>query len=348
MRTDDGLLVRGRHRISWTDETWNPLRGCSRTIAEGATTSGCGDPTGGGCYAERNGYRFAGPGLAYEGLVRMTKNGPRWTGKVLLVDEHLLDPIRWKRPRKIFTTSVSDPFHERLSNETIAIVYGVMVATPRHTHQVLTKRVSRAREWYAWLERQAAAANGGSGMSPAAFCFSLLQRYVSDRARFTDADRRMVARSEIIDDAFLAPWPLPNLWLMTSIEHQQAAHVRIPDLLATPAVVRGLSCEPLIGRVDLVAAVGRLAGTPPFPYDIDLPDWIIAGCESGPGSRPCDVDWLRLLRDQCARSMRAFFLKQARLGVGITEGPLSKHKGGDLIETPYLDNAIHTAFPRRS
>jgi len=94
-----------RSSIEWTDASWNAMRGCSRTIAAGAETSGCGDPTGGGCYAERNGYRFAGPGLPYEGLVRMTPNGARWTGNVMLVDKHLLDPLRWERPRRIFTTS---------------------------------------------------------------------------------------------------------------------------------------------------------------------------------------------------------------------------------------------------
>lgn len=98
-----------RSPIEWTDATWNAMRGCSRTIAAGAETSGCGDPTGGGCYAERNGYRFAGPGLPYEGLVRMTPSGARWTGKVLLVDKHLLDPIRWERHQLIEPPKKREP-----------------------------------------------------------------------------------------------------------------------------------------------------------------------------------------------------------------------------------------------
>ncbi len=157
--------------ISWTESAWSALRGCSRTMADGATTSGCGSPDGGGCYAERNGYRFAGPGLPYEGLVRMTPNGPRWTGKVMLVDEHLLDPIRWQRPRRIFTTSVSDPFHERFSNETIAIIFGVMAATGRHIHQCLTKRSKRMGLWFSWV----AAAASKDGITPAAWCFTMLK-----------------------------------------------------------------------------------------------------------------------------------------------------------------------------
>jgi protein gp37 len=249
-----------RTKISWTDATWSCFRGCSRTIAAGATTSGCGDPTGGGCYAERNGYRFAASGLPYDGLVRMTPNGARWTGKVMLVDRHLLDPIRWERPRRIFTTSVSDPFHERYSNETIALVFGVMAVTQRHIHQLLTKRVKRMREWYEWLARAAAGENGGRGMSPAAYCFALLQRYVRDQTKFSEADSKLLSRSDIVDAAFAAPWPLTNVWPMASVEHQFAAEERINELLRVPGVVHGLSCEPLIGHVDLSKWLGEFHG----------------------------------------------------------------------------------------
>lgn len=384
-------------KISWTDATWSCFRGCSRTIAAGAETSGCGDATGGGCYAERDGWRFAGPGMPYEGLVRMTPKGARWTGKVLLVDKHLLDPIRWQRPRRIFTTSVSDPFHERFSNETIAIAFGVMAATRRHIHQMLTKRVRRAREWYAWLEREAAAALGGRGMSPPSFCFGMLQQYVADRTRFSDTDRTLVSRADVIADVVTAAWPLDNLWAMASVEHQLAADDRIPDLLAIPAAVHGLSCEPLLGPVllddarhgDWLRAYRRgdlnSAGAE-ILADRPRIDWVIAGCESGPGARPCDVAWLRSLRDQCAAASVPFFLKQAREDVercsegcgqivrytvsgpgnadascgctvegpeacdprGVMFGDGSKRKAGGVIELPYLDGVQHAAFPEVS
>jgi protein gp37 len=354
--------------ISWCDSTWSALRGCSRTIATGAAQSGCGDPSGGGCYAERNGYRFAGPGLPYEGLVRMTPNGPRWTGKVLLVDKHLLDPMRWARPRRIFTTSVSDPFHERFTNETIAIVFGVMAVTGRHAHQCLTKRIKRAREWFAWVEREATEV----GTTPPEFCFSLLHRYVTDSHRFTDADRRLVSRAAVVEAARSAPWPIPWVWLGVSVENQDAADERIPDLLATPAAVRFLSCEPLLGPVDLEHVRRSFGGA---SYDIqsclegddgfglnaarERIDWVIAGCESGPGARPCDVAWLRSLRDQCGAAGVSFWLKQAATlraqdappGVQdgdahpIEIGPGSKRKAGGLIELPYLDGVQHCNFP---
>lgn len=362
--------------ISWTDSTWNCLRGCSRTIAEGAQQSGCGDPSGGGCYAERNGYRFAGPGLPYEGLVRMTPNGPRWTGKVLLVNDKLLDPVRWSRARRIFTTSVSDPFHEKLSNEAIAIMYGVMAATRRHTHQVLTKRVKRMVEWFAWVKGAASLCNRGKGMSPAAFCLCLLQKHVDSDARgeFSDADRKLLSSGTVVDDALSAPWPLPNVWQGISVENQHAYMERMPLLASLEDVaVRFLSLEPLIGEVDLDPTVCDMCGqwedvhveeipgseycTQPTCIEcdhemggtgwLDQLDWAIVGCESGPGARPCEVDWLRSLRDQLARAGVPMFLKQAVETQAITAGAGSKAKGrnGELIDLPYLDGVQHAAFP---
>lgn len=116
--------------IAWTDSTWSPTRGCSR-VSEGCRN----------CYAERQAVRQKGSG--YEGLVRLTPEGPRWTGAVRLVPEMLDAPLRWREPRRIFVNSMSDLFHERLSNEDIAAVFGVMAAAPRHTFQCLTKRPER-------------------------------------------------------------------------------------------------------------------------------------------------------------------------------------------------------------
>lgn len=370
-----------RTKISWSDATWNLFRGCSRTIAKDAKQSGCGDPSGGGCYAERLGYRFSGKGGAYEGLVRMTPNGARWTGKILVVDKHLFDPLRWKEPRRIFTTSVSDPFHENLSNESIAIMFGVMAVTQRHAHQCLTKRTARAREWFAWVAQAASDA----GMSPAAFCFSLFQRYVLEKPdAFGDAEKAFVSKPSLVDEGMNAPWPLPNVWLGASIENQEAANERIPELLMCPAAIRWLSMEPLIGEVDLLfwldpsgACCGSFESCPQ-PGDcpsnaswrhtqsfrvfddeageeIDYPcdptiDWIVLGCESGPRSRPAELDWYRSLIEQAGQHGVARFLKQAReeweeegIGVGCGEG--SRQKGGNLIEQPTLDGVSYAEFP---
>src|SRR5882672_6688783 len=114
--------------IEWTDSTWNPTRGCSKV------SPGCAH-----CYAERLGQRFSGKGLAHEGFVQ----DGRWTGKVALVPEQLDVPLRWQKPRRIFTCSTSDLFHEELSSSAIAAVFGVMAAAREHTFQVLTKRSAR-------------------------------------------------------------------------------------------------------------------------------------------------------------------------------------------------------------
>ncbi len=164
----------------------------------------------------------------------------------------------------------------------------------------------------------------------------------------------------------------PLIWLGVSVENQAAADERIPELLRTPAAVRWLSCEPLLGPVEIRGERDRcgdcdpcLGGAPCSVTGTHLnalhPDginWIVAGCESGPGARPCDVMWLRSLRDQCAAAGVAFFLKQAVEGgdtpivttngeraPAITAGPDSHRKAGGIIGLPYLDGRQHAEMP---
>lgn len=118
--------------IEWTDATWNPVRGCSR-ISEGCRN----------CYAERVAARFSAKGQAYHGLAKMTKSGPRWTGKLKLIEKHLDDPLGWKRPRRVFVNSMSDLFHEDLSDVDIEKVFHVMEFASQHHYQILTKRPER-------------------------------------------------------------------------------------------------------------------------------------------------------------------------------------------------------------
>jgi protein gp37 len=121
--------------IEWTDSTWNPLRGCTR-VSEGCRN----------CYAERVAARFSGPGQAYEGLAEMKDGKARWTGEIMLVESHLLDPIRWKKPRRIFVNSMSDLFHRDVPQEYIGQVFDVMNRADQHRFQVLTKRSDRLLE----------------------------------------------------------------------------------------------------------------------------------------------------------------------------------------------------------
>ena len=321
--------------ISWTDATWNPTKGCSRVSA------GCQN-----CYAEVQAARIVrmgkGKPTAYDDLVRVTAGGDaRWTGKVTLDAKTLALPLRWSKPRRIFVNSMSDLFHESLTNEQIAAVFGVMAAAPQHTFQVLTKRATRMREWFEWMTLE-------ENFSPNA-----TMHVEACELDAIGEDEDDVIAERILD----AEWPLSNVWLGVSVEDQHAADERIPELLDTPAAVRFLSCEPLLGEVSIPsylrgtaqhAAIARYAGKTDEPGV----DWVIAGCESGPGARPCSVKWLQFLRDQCAFARVPFFLKQAtQPGSEAVGGPLvtpgigSKHKAGGVIELPYLDGIQHAAFP---
>ena len=121
--------------IEWTDATWNPIRGCTR-VSEGCRH----------CYAEEVARRFSGPGLPYEGLVRIGQDGEakaQWSGVIKFVEEALLQPLRWKRSRRIFVNSMSDLFHPGVTDEMLDRIFAVMALCPQHTFQVLTKRPER-------------------------------------------------------------------------------------------------------------------------------------------------------------------------------------------------------------
>jgi protein gp37 len=119
--------------IEWTDETWNPVAGCS-IISPGCTN----------CYAMRMAARLEAMGMAkYEGLTRRSGKRSVWTGTLRLDRSALEVPMRWKRPRKIFVNSMSDLFHEDMPEADIALVWNVMAGTPQHNYQILTKRSDR-------------------------------------------------------------------------------------------------------------------------------------------------------------------------------------------------------------
>jgi protein gp37 len=96
------------------------------------------------CYAETVAARFSKPGQAYDGLT--DKNG-RWNGQIMVVEKHMLDPLRWRRPRKIFVNSMSDLFHENVADAVIDRIFAVMARASQHTFQILTKRPQRMREY---------------------------------------------------------------------------------------------------------------------------------------------------------------------------------------------------------
>lgn len=267
-----------KSKIEWTDATWNPIRGCSR-ISEGCRH----------CYAEGIAARFSGPGLPYEGLAKRVNGEARWTGKLQLVIDNLHEPLHWRRPRRVFVNSMSDLFHENVPFAWVDQIFAVMALARQHSFQVLTKRADRMRAYFSDTRaRQAAICRAAKAI---------------DGMRFDHES----------DIGGCHWWPIKNIWLGASVEDQAAADARIPDLLATPAAVRFLSCEPLLGPVDITAIRRTRAEGFMRPLDgrFNRIDWVICGGESGSGAvRPMHPDWARSLRDQCAAAGVPFFFKQ--------------------------------------
>lgn len=341
--------------ISWTDATWNPTKGCEQV------SPGCRN-----CYAKHQAARIVrmskGKPSKYDGLVKSGPHGdPCWTGEGAFDAEALTLPLRWRSPRRVFVDSMSDLFFEKFTNEQIAAVFGVIAAAPQHTFQVLTKRARRMREWFEWVNEW-----------PVADSHCAEQRVTEAAEKLIEPRLWTRTCHSIALSIETLRWPLANVWLGVSVENQAAADERIPELLRTPAAVRFLSCEPLIGPVHIGDGDNSwlsCRGCEEWDeqshccesYYVNGShfrgiDWVIAGCESGPGARPCSVEWLRSLRDQCAAAGVPFFLKQARQlpyieGVGIDPsdpiacGPGSRRKHHGVIELPYLDGVQHAAFP---
>ena len=265
-------------KIEWTEATWNPVTGCTKV------SQGCKN-----CYAERD----------FARLRHLPAYKWRAFTDVACHTERLTQPLRWKRPRKIFVNSMSDLFHDDVPDEFIDQVFAIMAICGHHTFQVLTKRPERMREYLKDLH---------SGR----------QRVMSIRQ--STADFLALA----IDKRSAIIFPLPNVWLGVSVEDQQTADERIPLLLQTPAAVRWVSAEPLLGPMDLCkwvynrdAAISRAMNGPmacnrdqaedAIPRPID---WVVVGGESGPKARPMHPDWARSIRDQCKAAGVPFLFQQ--------------------------------------
>lgn len=462
--------------IEWTDETWNPTVGCSRVSA------GCEH-----CYAEGVAHRGLSP--HHRGLTVLGKHGPRWTGEVRLVESALAKPLSWKKPRRVFVNSLSDLWHEGVSNETCAAIFGVMAACPHLTFQVLTKRPERMRAWFAldgiasrvdlfkhialagrideffaaervapveawpgyfittkgrvlsdWsnsgertadVHELAALAEGqghsrvmlyrdgetarplihrlvlatfDGGAIASADCDNLQGchidgdprnnalwnlRWGTQASNWSDSKRHGTRRrySKLTEDQVSelralaadgasgaelgrrfsisdtqarniasgrqwappheAEWPLRSVWLGVSVEDQATADERIPLLLDTPAALRFVSCEPMLGPVAFAPEwlhTGRCAAIGPKPerFRCGLPaghdgedghphhalipsgvpwfgqnalEWVIIGGESGPGARAFNVAWMKAAIEQCRAAGVPVFCKQ--LGANV-------------------------------
>jgi len=237
-------------KIEWTDASWNPVRGCDKI------SPGCAR-----CYAETFAERFRGvPGHPYEQGFDLR-----------FVPEKLDEPIRWRRPRRIFVNSMSDLFHERVPEEYIARVLQVMRRADWHIYQVLTKRSERMRDLLSGVFREA------------------------------------------------AEWR--HVWWGVSVEDKAHGLPRINHLRAAPARNRFLSIEPLLedlGQIDLSGI-----------------HWVIVGGESGRRPRPLELDWVRLIRDQCqVRNIPFFFKQLVEKGRKVSLPLLDGRPWGDVPAVP--------------
>lgn len=452
----------GETSIEWTDFSINPIRArlgnavghyCEKT------SPGCKN-----CYSSRLQPRFRMPQFQEQ---------RRADVKHWLDVSKLDDVLRRRKPTKYFWCDMCDMFGDWVPDEWIAACFGVMAATPQHTHQVLTKRSKRMREtlsspdFAALVERfrvmvpagrlaeffapervaevpgwcgyyitskgrvlsdrsksgerlseqhEVQPMRGGQGHSRVMLYNRgntwrpLVHRLVlaafDESGHAHDADLqgchldgdptnnalwnlRWGTQSENWDDSRrhgtrrryckLSPdqvaqlrgrasqgesgealgrafgisgtqarniitgrqwapdhepaWPLPGVWLGVSAEDQQRADERIPDLLATPAVVRFVSAEPLLGPIDLLYSAFN--GADSFSAMAGI-DWVIIGGESGPGARSSDVEWYQQLERQCRAAGVAFFLKQlgANPRLANKRVPLKHPKGGDMSQWP--------------
>ena len=304
-------------KIEWADATANYINGCS-VVSPGCTN----------CYA----MRLAGTRMKHHptraGLTDDSKAGPVWNGTVRTNDKVLAEVLAWKRPRRIFWNAHGDLFHPAVSDETIDRQFAVMALTPQHQHLVLTKRPERMRQYL-------------TAPYPGARWENMIRVMPGTFGKWD--------RPRAIAKVVLALEPLANVWLGTSVEDQARADERIPHLLATPAAVRFISAEPLLGPVDLRwiaepddekhGVIDALLGCNwvQVPGDDFLParpghrdrkmgrwvvsseadilakrkiDWVIVGGESGPNARPMHPGWARSLRDQCAAARVPMLFKQ--------------------------------------
>lgn len=314
--------------IEWTDATWNPITGCS-VISPGCKR----------CYA----MKLAGSRLqshpSRAGLTVKTKEGAVWTGEVRFNEGWLSDPVGWRKPRRVFVCAHGDLFHENVPDAWIDRVVAIMVVAPQHTYQVLTKRSARMREyWQGWAELTSE----------------------EREARLFDT-----GVFEWLNGQVLA-WPPENIWLGVSAEDQARFDERWADLAATPAAVRFLSLEPLLGEIDITEALWNFQPCDSCPcpdpalsragYEeccrepdqVTLLHWVIVGGESGP--RPMHPDWVRKIRNACDAADVDFFFKQwgTHAWAERVEGDpstLTPYRAGKKLAGRLLDGVEHNAMP---
>lgn len=199
--------------IQWTDETINPIVGCSR-ISEGCRN----------CYAET----ASNSGRLQQ--FQQYQKVAQWDGTVEFVESQLFKPLTWKKGKRIFICSMSDLFHENIPFSWIDRIFAVISVCEQHTFQILTKRPQRMKEYF---EKKP---------------YSRIKTQIKTLPLPID---QLCNTLEIVTEIELKKSYFKNVWLGVSCENQKMADLRIPILVNIPAEIRFISCEPLLENIDL-------------------------------------------------------------------------------------------------
>lgn len=245
--------------IGWTNQTWNPTFSCSK-VSDGCKY----------CYAETLALKY-GHSKSKWTIQNETEN-------VQMKPHKLAEPYALKEPTRIFVNSMSDLFHRVIPDWYRAAVFCVMLSTPQHVYQVLTKRPEAAEDWH--------------------------ERFVAALQSPEFREMAAAAKNKRLKEALNTKWDSPwadHIWMGASIEDARVTH-RLDSLRRNKAHVRFVSAEPLLG------AWGQV--------DLSGIDWVIVGGESGlhltgpEHPRWMQQAWAREIRDLCVTAGVAYFYKQ--------------------------------------
>jgi len=327
-------------KIEWTrsadgmteGKTWNPIR--ARRKSDGKRGHYCQRISPGCtfCYAATmNVWRGNGVDYTIPGFNEI---------ELYLDMDVLFDPCRWKKPRNIFPCSMTDLFADFVPDWWLRAIYGVMAMCSRHTFMILTKRPERRRQFLTKFATKQEWADYLSELDHHGGEF--------DGMAVFDEDAECVIANSV--NGVLAPgynvdWPMSNVWEGLSVCTQKEFDELVPVLDQTPAVLRWLSMEPLLEKIEILYPKSLYPGGPPrccngidcgcqgMPTDppyIYGTSWIVVGGESGKKARSCDPEWIWLIVQQCKEASVRCFVKQ----MGSQHPSPGDSKGGDMLFWP--------------
>lgn len=325
----------GKGLYSYNTKEWQPLVGCRNDL-----------PCVSRCWAHRTVRRTVKclerdhPERAE--FFRQFVTDKAWTGRVAIDEAHLLDPLKWRKPQVVATGYHGD--WGLLPPEALDRIFAVSALCPQHQILFLTKRPERLVEYFTRLQE---VADG--------YLDNLCKTEPHKKHSFTPSDvlnLRWMHGTFGRGPAFpYGPWPLPNVWLGTSISDQPSADERMEHLrkLAMAGWNTWISLEPMISEVSFRWAkwepLKGSGGTSNHLDGLRWLKWVVVGGESGKNARPFDIAWARSVRDQCAAAGVAFYMKQlgrypvhnhgnASFGSGLSWIKFRDRSGSDPADWP--------------